>query len=344
MAGLFNVPTQAVFDACTDFCIESSVAANSQDVVKILESQGTRVTVDASLKRAQQRTFRKSSTLRHCPALSDPSLPLPLNGESVAHKIDSLSSGLQTSVKKGLDTRLELESVLERSRDLASQIVLLEEQRLEDKRKLAAATKSHKDLKRETDIEIGSLKAKLGPLSAALATSADKITTLSSEIKRLTTVSQVSSEKVGTLVESKSQLELAVTTRDSRIATLESSLKSSESAKSELQASKKRIEELEEENRRLKENAARSSAVEEELQAGLKSLTEAYVLLQEQHNQLSGTASRLQADNFELRNASSGSDQNDILNQRLLSHYRYLVQLTEDQESDEGGSDSEAWK
>lgn len=41
VAGLFNIPSEAVFDACTDFCIEDEIAENSQDVVKIIEQQCT---------------------------------------------------------------------------------------------------------------------------------------------------------------------------------------------------------------------------------------------------------------------------------------------------------------
>lgn len=222
--------------------------------------------------------------------------------------------------------------------------MLLEEQKTDDKRKLSAATKSNKDLKRETDAKIGTLEEKIAQLTESLAKSEQEKAVLSSHVKSLTTASQASSEKTSSLLDSKSQLEKTVLELSGRLRTLETSLESSESAKYSLLTSQKRIEALEEENRLLKENAARSSAIEEELQAGLKSLTDAYVLLQEQHNQLSGTASRLQADNFELRNATSSSDQNDTLNQRLLSHYRYLVRLTEDQDSDEGASDSEAWK
>ena len=223
-------------------------------------------------------------------------------------------------------------------------MVLLEEQQAEDRKKLASATKLSKDLRREKDAKIGTLESRIEQLTDTLSKSDNEKSALVADNKRLKSLTASSSEQINALQQTNVKLEQSISHLTSRISQLEALAGSTIVHKEQLQASLKRIDDLEAENRRLKENLSAGLTKEEQLTLQIQSLNDSFASLQEQFNQLSSTASRLQADNMELRHAGSGSDQNDVLNQRLLSHYRYLVQLTEDQESDEGGSDSEAWK
>lgn len=199
-------------------------------------------------------------------------------------------------------------------------------------------------MKRESDAKFKSLETKFTALTEALAKSEKENIALKADHKRMEMSTQANAEQNGSLQSSNTKLEQSVVQLTSRISQLDIALKASSTSQDQLTSLTSRNAGLEAENRRLTEHIASSLATEADLRSQIQSLSDAFESLQEQHNQLSGTASRLQADNFELRNADSGYDQNDVLNQRLLSHYRYLVQLTEDQDSEEGGSDSEAWK
>jgi chromosome segregation ATPase len=251
-------------------------------------------------------------------------------------------------VKKNLETQGEMETVLERLRDMTSQMVLLEERHEEEKKKTASEQKKMKELQRESEQKRADLQSKLDRSSEAHRRSEDDRKKLEAEIKRISLLFHTSQESAQQLQATHKVLEQKFLEASSRLSTIEKEHGSQCMAKSnELQYALKRISDLELENRRLSQRLDQqhlaATATEAQLQLEVQSLEDGLRALQEQYNQLSSQASRLHAENRELSARDGGADQNDILNQRLLSHYRYLVNLTEDQELniEEPSSDSE---
>jgi membrane-associated HD superfamily phosphohydrolase len=137
VAGLFNIPTEAVFEACTDFCIETSAAEKSKDVIKMMEDQ--------------------------------------------ANKNAELTKALRKAVQLGLESRRELEEIMESTRERASQILLLEEQFHDREKQTAADRKKQKTLTRKME----TLETQLGTTVAAHSRALDDVKRLESDNKRL---------------------------------------------------------------------------------------------------------------------------------------------------------------
>lgn len=248
-------------------------------------------------------------------------------------------------MKEKEDLRKQLRYGEDRITTLAGEVVLQEENVNSLKKLLSIEQRKLKDMKRDSETKIALLETKLVQLSSALNDSESGAKAMREDKEKIDSRLSASIVRSESLQTTNSVLEKKVSSLLSRISELESSLQSASSDKDEhLQEALTRIKQLEEENKASNNNYHLSASREKQLQLQVQSLTDGYVALQEEFNQLSTTASRLQTDNFELRHSTSSSDQNDLLNQRLLSHYRYLVQLTEDQESDGDGSDQEAWK
>ena len=250
-----------------------------------------------------------------------------------------------------METRREMESIAERVRDLTSQMVLLEEKHEEQGKKWAAEQKKAKEVQRENDQKRSDLQAKLEKSSEAHRRAEEERKRLETEIKRLTLLAHTANEATQQTQAAHKMLEQKYAEATSRLSTFEKEHGSSSSTNNkELQLARKRIADLEAENRllseRLQEQHVSATSTEAQLQMEVRSLEDGLRALQEQYNQLSSQASRLHAENLELSSRGDvGADQNDMLNQRLLSHYRYLVNLTEDQDSNQEDpvSDSEAW-
>lgn len=258
----------------------------------------------------------------------------------VAVKIDGLTIALRKAVIKGIEQKKELESVLSLNRDHTSQLLLLEEMHKEYEKHQASTLKLHKAQSRQNEDEIEKLKRQL-------ASALGDVNRLDSDNKRIGAQLTKSNAELSTLQGVKSEMEQNLSVLVSKCANYETSEHQRKSK--EMEKSETRISALEAENRtlnaKLKEIEMRAQEKEVQLQDQIQSLSEELCSLQAQYTTLSTQVSILQTENFDLRaSTDSPPDQNDILNQRLLSHYRYLVNLTEDSQNEEAAaSDGEEW-
>lgn len=270
-----------------------------------------------------------------------------------------MTKGLKRAVKMGIEGRRELEAQLERGRDLTSQIVLLEERFEAMEKKSMSEQRKFKEAQREAEKQRIELAVKLQHQVAANQRLDEDQKRSEAEIRRLSSQLLVSEEALKVTQSEKASLEQKLTSFASRIAQLDSIAPHQPSGHhlKDLDNALKRIAELENEKTQWSESLescrVESKAAEAVLLAQIESLNEGLATSQEQCTQLSLLSSRLQTEIFEQSHTSdsNAAHQNDILNQRLLSHYRYLITLTEEEEeggrivdSSDGDSDSEAWK
>jgi len=273
--------------------------------------------------------------------------------------------GLHRAVKMGVENRRETDVLLERGRDLASQMVLLEERFEAVEKRLLAEQKKLKEVQREAEKSRSELTAKLQRQIASQFRAEEECKRLESENKRLCSQLLVSDESLTAAQSAHSALERRLVETTSRLHQLESiiTVHQPHDPARDVESALRRLEEAEKEKAEMRETLKRRELehknVESQLLMQIESLNDGLATSQEQCNQLSSLSSRLQTEIFEMRHSSSDSSsathQNDILNQRLLSHYRYLVTLTEDDDNEDqqaaaaagdsdNESDSEAWK
>lgn len=256
-----------------------------------------------------------------------------------------MSMGLKLAVKKNKQASQDIEAVNARIRELTGHILVLEEKFEDEKKKSAIDGKKKKDALQEAEKKLKDASSTAAALTEAKRTADEAKKQADAEHKRTTQLQTilrgVQQEQALTL----DQLKAA----NARIAQLEDQNANLQAALTAQEHSyQAKLSTLEAENEQWRKTQREASNTPEaQLNEQLQALSDSYVALQTEYLALSGQASKLQAENFELKQASSSSatDQNDMLNQRLLSHYRYLVTLTEDQDSptDPANASTDDW-
>lgn len=350
VAGLFNIPTEAIFDACTDFCIEAPVAESSKDVIKLMAEQSTSPTIDAmsnqSKKTGQVTTVLLLSDTRTFP----PTLQLEANSyhSCEGSEMESMSIGLKMAVKKANAAKHDLEAAHSRIRELTGQALLMEEQVEADKKKAAAEQKKSKDGLRELEKKLADALSRTSQLSESLRIKNEALQNADVEYKKLSGQFQTMRSKQEEKAHVERKLQETIAQLENENQALRTKLQNQEKSFAD------RLSALEEENKHLATlvQQEKESSAKDQLTEQLQALSESYLALQTEYVTLSGQASKLQAENFDLKTRASSSsptgtaDQNDMLNQRLLSHYRYLLTITDDQsENDDqnNAADADEW-